>query len=73
MAVVKVPEAKVALSTASVYPESTATAFELAARLGYDGVEVMVWTDPVSQEDSKVRSKGRDISSSYPEAIPENE
>src|SRR3954451_15479502 len=50
MAVVKVPEAKVALSTASVYPESTATAFELAARLGYDGVEVMVWTDPVSQD-----------------------
>jgi sugar phosphate isomerase/epimerase len=32
-----------------VYPETTATAFELAARLGYDGVEVMVWTDPVSQ------------------------
>jgi sugar phosphate isomerase/epimerase len=50
MAVVKVPEAKVALSSASVYPESTATAFELAARLGYDGVEVMVWTDPVSQD-----------------------
>src|SRR5437764_6933848 len=50
MAVVKVPEAKVALSTASVYPESTATAFELAARLGYDGVEVMVWTDPISQD-----------------------
>src|SRR3954453_9282592 len=50
MAVVKVPEAKVALSTASVYPESTATAFELAARLGYDGGEVMVWTDPVSQD-----------------------
>ena len=50
MAVVKVPEAKVALSTASVYPESTAAAFEIAAKLGYDGVEVMVWTDPVSQD-----------------------
>jgi sugar phosphate isomerase/epimerase len=50
MAVVKVPEAKVALSTASVYPEATPAAFELAARLGYDGVEVMVWTDPVSQD-----------------------
>jgi len=48
--VVRVPEAKVALSTASVYPEATPTAFELAARLGYDGVEVMVWTDPVSQD-----------------------
>jgi sugar phosphate isomerase/epimerase len=40
----------VALSTASVYPESTAAAFEIAGRLGYDGVEIMVWTDPVSQD-----------------------
>jgi len=47
---VRVPRAKVALSTASTYPEGTATAFEVAARLGYDGVEVMVWTDPVSQD-----------------------
>ncbi|MFH8339146.1 sugar phosphate isomerase/epimerase family protein [Streptomyces sp. AM6-12] len=45
----------VALSTASVYPESTATAFEIAARLGYDGVEVMVWTDPVSQDIDALR------------------
>jgi sugar phosphate isomerase/epimerase len=50
-----VPEVKVALSTASVYPESTATAFEIAARLGYDGVEVMVWTDPVSQDVEALR------------------
>jgi sugar phosphate isomerase/epimerase len=50
VAVVRVPEAKVALSTASVYPESTAAAFEIAGRLGYDGVEIMVWTDPVSQD-----------------------
>ena len=42
--------AKIGLSTASVYPESTAVAFELAAKLGYDGVEVMVWTDPISQD-----------------------
>jgi len=47
---VRVPRASVALSTASVYPESTATAFEMAARLGYDGIEVMVSTDAVSQE-----------------------
>jgi exopolyphosphatase/pppGpp-phosphohydrolase len=47
---VRVPAAKVGLATASVYPESTANAFEIAARLGYDGVEVMVWTDPVSQD-----------------------
>ncbi|UCM89530.1 sugar phosphate isomerase/epimerase family protein [Streptomyces marincola] len=45
-----VPDAKIALSTASVYPENTAAAFEIAGRLGYDGVEVMVWTDPVSQD-----------------------
>ncbi|MEV7090809.1 sugar phosphate isomerase/epimerase [Streptomyces sp. NPDC093085] len=53
--VVRIPETKVALSTASVYPESTATAFEIAARLGYDGVEVMVWTDPVSQDIEALR------------------
>jgi sugar phosphate isomerase/epimerase len=47
---VEVPHAKVGLSTASVYPENCATAFEMAARLGYDGVEVMVWTDPVTRE-----------------------
>jgi sugar phosphate isomerase/epimerase len=39
---VTVPSAKVALSTASVYPAGCAEAFALAARLGYDGVEVMV-------------------------------
>jgi sugar phosphate isomerase/epimerase len=41
---------QVALSTAAVWPESIAVAFELAAELGYDGVEVMVWGDPVSQD-----------------------
>ena len=40
----------VALSTASVYPETTATAFEMAARLGYDAVEVMVGIDAISQD-----------------------
>jgi sugar phosphate isomerase/epimerase len=40
----------VALSTSSVYPDPTPDAFEAAARLGYDGVEVMVYTDPVSQD-----------------------
>jgi sugar phosphate isomerase/epimerase len=47
--------AKVGLSTASVYPESTLAAFELAGQLGYDGVEVMVWTDPVSQDAHALR------------------
>ncbi|WP_042385424.1 sugar phosphate isomerase/epimerase family protein [Streptacidiphilus melanogenes] len=50
-----VPKAKVALSTASVYPENTAAAFEIAGRLGYDGVEVMVWTDPISQDIEALR------------------
>ena len=40
----------VTLSTSSVWPESTAVAFEVAARLGYDGVELMVSSDPVSQD-----------------------
>jgi sugar phosphate isomerase/epimerase len=40
----------VGLSTASVYPHTCTDAFGIAADLGYDGVEVMVWTDPVSQD-----------------------
>jgi len=42
--------AKIGLSTASVYPETTASCFELASRLGYDGVEVMVGIDPLSTQ-----------------------
>lgn len=53
--IVHVPRARVALSTASVYPESTASAFEIAARLGYDGIEVMVSTDLVSQDVSALQ------------------
>ncbi|HET6627473.1 MAG TPA: sugar phosphate isomerase/epimerase [Nocardioidaceae bacterium] len=49
------PDALVALSTASVYPESTANGFELASRLGYDAVEVMIGIDPISQEVDAVR------------------
>ena len=45
----------VALSTSSVYPERTPEAFEIAARLGYDGIEVMVYTDPVSQTADALR------------------
>ena len=40
----------VGLSTSSVFPEGTAAAFELAASLGFDGVEVMVGMDAVSQD-----------------------
>ncbi|KRE37451.1 hypothetical protein ASG73_07145 [Janibacter sp. Soil728] len=46
----------VGLSTASVYPEGAAAAFETAARLGYDGVEIMVWTDPISQNAGALRA-----------------
>jgi sugar phosphate isomerase/epimerase len=45
-----------ALSTASVYPETTTHAFEYAERLGYDAVEVMVGIDLVSQDVAKLRS-----------------
>ncbi len=44
------PHIPVHLSSSSVYPENAAYCFDLAQRLGYDGVEVMVWTDPVTQE-----------------------
>ena len=40
---------RIGASTASVWPQTATTAFELAAELGYDGVELMVWTDPDSQ------------------------
>ncbi len=45
----------VALSTASVYPDSTPAAFERAVALGFDAVEVMVGTDEVSQDIAQVR------------------
>lgn len=47
---VAVPPARVALSTASVYPEDTAVGFAVAASLGYDAVEVMVGLDATSQD-----------------------
>lgn len=58
-AAVSVPGARVALSTASVYPEGCAAGFALARRLGYDGVEVMVWTDPISQEPGALAALSR--------------
>jgi len=45
----------VLLSTSSVFPEPTSAGFEMAATLGYDGVEVMVWTDAVSQDAAALR------------------
>lgn len=40
----------VGLSASSVYPDSTAACFEVAGRLGYDGVEVMIGIDAVSRD-----------------------
>lgn len=45
-----VPGARIGLSTASVYPRGATAAFDIASRLGYDAVEVMVWTETLSQE-----------------------
>ncbi len=47
---------QVGLSTASVYPENTEAAFRYAADLGYDGVELMVWAEPASQNIATVQS-----------------
>jgi sugar phosphate isomerase/epimerase len=44
------PAIQVGLSTASVYPLRAEAAFEYAARLGYDGVELMVWSEAASQD-----------------------
>jgi sugar phosphate isomerase/epimerase len=49
------PAIQVGLSTASVYPLRTEAAFEYAARLGYDGVELMVWAESVSQDIPAIR------------------
>jgi sugar phosphate isomerase/epimerase len=46
---------RIGLSTASVYPESSAHAFAYAASLGYDAIEVMVGIDALSQQISAVR------------------
>ncbi|HLR99492.1 sugar phosphate isomerase/epimerase [Mycolicibacillus parakoreensis] len=53
------PAIKVGLSTASVYPLKTEAAFEYAARLGYDGVELMVWAESVSQDIGAVAKLSR--------------
>ncbi|GGN73158.1 sugar phosphate isomerase/epimerase family protein [Nocardia rhizosphaerihabitans] len=47
---------EIGLSTASVYPENTQAAFRYAAELGYDGVELMVWAEPASQDIATVQS-----------------
>ncbi|MEU1983564.1 sugar phosphate isomerase/epimerase [Nocardia sp. NPDC019395] len=53
---------KVGLSTASVYPQNTEAAFRYAAELGYDGIELMVWAEPASQNIDTVRGYARKYS-----------
>jgi sugar phosphate isomerase/epimerase len=43
----------------SVFPEGVQSAFAAAADLGYDGVEVMVWSDPASQDAHAVAALSR--------------
>lgn len=50
---------RVGVSTASVWPRTASSAFELAATLGYDGVEVMVWADPMSQDPAALKRRSR--------------
>jgi sugar phosphate isomerase/epimerase len=47
-------EIPIGLSTASVYPQNTEAAFQYANDLGYDGIELMVWAEPVSQDIDRV-------------------
>jgi sugar phosphate isomerase/epimerase len=50
----------IGVSTASVWPQTAASGFVLAADLGYDGVEVMVWADPLSQDVPALRRLSRE-------------
>ncbi|QLQ11689.1 MAG: sugar phosphate isomerase/epimerase [Nocardioidaceae bacterium] len=47
-------QSSVVLSTSSVYPEGVEAAFEIAANLGYDGIEVMVSIEPASHDIDEV-------------------
>lgn len=53
---------RVGLSTASVYPQNTEAAFRYAAELGYDGIELMVWAESVSQGVDAVAALSREYS-----------
>ncbi len=47
------------LSTSSVYPIGPAAAFEAAAEHGYDGVEVMILTDPLTHDAAALKRLSR--------------
>lgn len=50
---------RICLSTSSVFPDPAEVAFELAADLGYHAVEVMVTTDPDTQDADRIRALSR--------------
>ncbi|WP_067781630.1 sugar phosphate isomerase/epimerase family protein [Actinomyces vulturis] len=49
-------EVRVGLSTSSMYPEGAEASFEVASSLGYDGMEIMVWSDRNTQNASTLRT-----------------
>ena len=49
-----VPDPAILLSTTSVYPESTTSAFDFAAEVGFDGVELMVGVDQASLDEETI-------------------
>ena len=49
-----VSDPTILLSTTSVYPDSTASAFDFAAEVGFDGVELMVGVDQVSLDEEAI-------------------
>lgn len=55
----RTPAIRIALSTSSVYPENTRAAFQYAEELGYDGVELMVWMEALSQDVGSVAALSR--------------
>ncbi|MGH3880849.1 MAG: sugar phosphate isomerase/epimerase family protein [Actinophytocola sp.] len=55
------PAIPIGLSTASVWPQTATAGFELSRELGYDGVEVMVWADPISQDPAALRRRSRQL------------
>lgn len=50
----------VGLSASSCYPQKTAYTFAMAERLGYDGVEVMVWGEKLSRDVPRLQRLAED-------------
>jgi len=50
---------KVLLSNSSVYPLRLESAFQIAQKTGYDGMEVLVWSDKATQTSRSIRNLSR--------------